>query len=223
MRRLTFAILSLFVFVSPLLAQGGLSRGVGADQLSVGFSDAPDMLRYRITSRSLPAPMQVVFKIKSRSNGIEMRGQGVFEMDPPESEQLFQILSASMGERVRLVDGRVIFALSSLLDKDRRAIETAMFGISKWFQPNDCFAILGDCASFQETAQSAGRSITVRTSEANGVWRARAVINETEGELAYTSSYSVDAAGFLIDENRTEFFDGLKVRTTVRRLEADPS
>ncbi|MEM9717435.1 MAG: hypothetical protein AAF826_13050 [Pseudomonadota bacterium] len=205
----------------PALSQtGGLTRGADADALSAGFTDAPTEIRYRITSRTLPAPMQVLFQVDELSNGFAMNGQGVFELDETESLQYFPILQSQMGERVSLINGRIIFRLTSRLDEQRRAKEVAIFGISKWFQPNDCFAVLGECSSLQEDVVRIGRKLNVRTTEANGIWRARATVNGT-GDLAYSTSYTVDEAGFLIDENRTEFVDGLKVRTTVRRMSTE--
>lgn len=215
LRLLTYLLICGFAFSAA--AQSSLTKGVGADELSSGFDAPPKALRYRITSRSLPAPMQVLFTIAPRSNGFSLSGQGVLETSEEESAALFPILQRQLGDRVRLVDGRIIFSLSSRLDEERRAREVAIFGVSKWFQPNDCFTVLGECDSFQEGGVGLGRTLNVRTTETNGIWRARATINGT-GDLAYSSSYTVDAAGFLIDENRTEIVDGTRVRTTVRRM-----
>ena len=143
----------------------------------------------------------------------------MFEAEESLTSQLFPMLQRRMGERVDYQNGVLYFALNSRLDEYRRAEETSMLGISTWFQPNDCFAVIGNCKSFQESAKGLGRQLEVRTSENNGVWRAKATIMGS-GDVAYSTSYTVDEAGFLIDENRTEFVDGLKVRTTIRRMEA---
>lgn len=197
---------------------GGLTKGASFEDLSAGYAAAPEELRYRVNSRSLPAPMQLVFRVTERSNGFTLTGQGAFETDAELAAQLFPLLQSQMGDRVRLSDGLIRFSLSSRLDEQRRAKETAMFGVAKWFQPNDCFGVLGDCESFQENALGRGEVLLVRTTESGGVWRAKATIKGT-GAQVYSTSYTIDAAGFLIDENRTETIDGLKVRTTVRRLQ----
>ena len=202
---------------APVLAQFSLTKGVTSEELSTGFAASPDRLSYRIVSRNLPAPMQVVFDIKERSNGFTLTGQGVLDADAEESALLFSILQRQMGDRVSLVGGKLAFRMSSRLDEFRRAKEVAIFGVPRWFQPNDCFAVVGACQSFQEGENSLGRTLDVRTSEANGIWRARATVKGT-GALAYSAYYTVDASGFLIDENRTEIINGRRVRTTVRRI-----
>ncbi|MEM0977019.1 MAG: hypothetical protein AAGJ34_05765 [Pseudomonadota bacterium] len=212
------------IWVSPVFAQGfggGLTKGVGAADLRVGFEDAPDKLIYRINTRTLPAPMQVHFNVTERSNGFTLNGNGIFEADEDMNAVLFPLLQNQMGDRVQLREGIIHFKLISRLDESRRAKEVAMFGISKWFQPNDCFTVLGECMSTQESALGLGRRVLVNTSEVNGVWRARATVIGSDA-FAYSASYTVDAAGFLIDENRTEMIDGVKVRTTVRRLVPKP-
>lgn len=224
MWRFSVILISTLCFSMPVAAQGfggGLTKGVSAEELTAGYAAAPAELRYRVTSRNLPAPMQLIFEVQERSNGFTLKGQGIFEAKEDLAQNLYEMLERQMGNRVRFQNGLVYFQLSSRLDELRRAEETAMFGVSKWFQPNDCFAVIGDCESFQESALGLGEVLLVRTTESNGVWRAKATVKGS-GRQVYTTSYTIDAAGFLIDENRTETVDGLKTRTTVRRMETQP-
>ena len=224
MVRFTLSAFLVLFFGSAALAQGfggGLTKGVSAEELELGFADAPSELRYRVTSRNLPAPMQLVFQVQERSNGFTLSGQGIFEASEELGQELYPMLERQLGDRVGFQNGLVFFQLQSRLDEDRRAKEIAMFGVSKWFQPNDCFAVIGDCESTQESEGGLGEILLVRTTENNGVWRARATVKGSD-RLVYSASYTVDAAGFLIDENRTETIDGLKTRTTVRRIEVKP-
>ena len=194
----------------------GLRLGADAERLARKLSNPPDRISYVIESASLPAAVTVVLEPRLVSGGVDLTGEGVFAISGDVARGYYEALRPLMGERLSLREGQLILEVGAELDAKGRSRAVDMFGLTTWYQPHDCFATLGVCETVEQTSFGEERALEVHTSERGGFWKMRAYLKGTR-RLVYAASYTVDEAGFLIDETRVQVGGGARIRTKVRR------